>query len=371
MLTLFSCAKETLNPAEPSFELSALEVENLCQLGHDHIDNVRENYVVVDGDILYYRPALRELETIEKPLWQESGLEASDRQLTFKELSRVIAYDNLTIKAYAEGFSLAMLQELVLAARVWNSQVHCKVRFEITREPLGADMTIRNSTNTTLGQACFPINGQVGNLIELNENNLYNLPLTFNGPNCGPFTRTLDIQERVNIMIHEMGHTIGFFHADSNPNSITGNAGCGNTVVNEGFLLHGTTPNDISSVMTSGPIQLGASDCNINGINPADLRAAQLLYPDPGIADIPDIASITTVSGNTRRLTINYPASPAYYQVEICISPAGAPFRCFFTPATQNTFDFLAPPGFTLVRIAGLNYRGDFRTNYVQDGVQF
>ncbi|MEO1408784.1 MAG: hypothetical protein AAFW73_02825 [Bacteroidota bacterium] len=371
LISLFSCGKEQLEPVEQSLELTATEREHLCEMGYDQVDEVLEEYVRVEGDVLVYRPALHQPSFIDRPAWYDAGKEAIDRQLTLKQVDQVIAYDNLTIKAYVEGFSASFLPEIVLAARVWNSQFRCQVRFELTREPLGADMTIRNSTNITFGQACAPFNGQVGNLIELNEFGLLNTPVFFTSPNCGPITRTFNIQERVNVIIHEMGHSLGFFHADANAHTVTGTDACGTTFSGDGFFLHGTTANDITSVMTSGPIQFSTGDCTINGINAADLRAAQMLYPDPDPIDIPDIASLTTVSGNLRRVTIAYPANPAYYQLEICVQPSGGPLRCFRTIADQNSYDFLSPPGFTLVRVSGLNYRGDFQTNFVQDGVVF
>ncbi len=369
-LLLFSCQnKEELVLKQDAFQLSPAEEENLCLLGHAGADNVTEDFVLVQGDILYRRTELENLEFVEEVIPNSDGLLAGERQLTLKRPNRVVAYDDFTVTGYIESnFGPVITQALVLATQVWNSQLDCKVQIALSRDPAGTDFTIRNLVGSSYGQACFPLNGNIGNLVEINEVAL-NSPVNFS-PACGG-PRDFTLQEKVNIIVHEMGHILGFLHADIFAGGVTGFDVCGNILIGDGFLLHGTTPNDITSIMASGPTQLG--NCGVNNFNLADRRAAQLLYPEPGsqIVNIPVVNSITTVSGDLREVKIDYPISPAYFQVKICISNSGSPFRCFRGIGSDDTFQFQAPAGATTVRVSGLNYRGDYESNFNSKTVFF
>lgn len=162
---------------------------------------------------------------------------------------------------------------------------------------------------------------------------------------------------RVALLMHEIGHTLGFRHNNSGSEGNT--SPCGEILQN--ILLTGTPDNDPSSVMVT---PVSSSNTNISS---NDRLAVRLLYPPSYYT--PTILSVTQYSATLNKVTISGAISPYYYRVVLEVSRVsdGAIISTNSWNAVNN-FEYPifrpATPGLYRVRLYGVNYGGDFQSGW-------
>lgn len=188
-----------------------------------------------------------------------------------------------------------------------------------------------------LARSLYPAEGNVGRFLAIRSN--------FVGNN----------NKRVNVLMHEIGHVLGFRHNDSAGES---NLWCGLTMQN--ILLNKTPDVDDDSVMNS------VVDENNTDLSANDQLAARLLYP-PSYTT-PNIVSVTQYSQSLNKVTIT-PVSPFYYRVGLEVSRVSDGV-IISTQSWNAVSNFEYPiwrpttPGLYRVRLYGENYGGDFQSNW-------
>ena len=160
---------------------------------------------------------------------------------------------------------------------------------------------------------------------------------------------------RVALLMHEIGHTLGFRHNNSGGEGNT--SPCGDILQN--ILLTGTPDNDPSSVMVT---PVSSSNTNISA---NDQLAARLLYPPSYYT--PTILSVTQYSPTLNKVTISGAISPYYYRVVLEVSRVsdGAIISTNSWNAVNNfEYPIFRPtsPGSYRVRLYGVNYGADFQS---------
>ncbi len=185
----------------------------------------------------------------------------------------------------------------------------------------------------------FPSSGSIGRFISIR--------FDYGGTNAA----------RVALLMHEIGHSIGFRHNNSGSEGNT--TPCGASIQN--ILLTGTPDNDPSSVMVN---PVSSSNTNISS---NDQLAARLLYPPSYYT--PTITSVTQYSSSLNKVTISGAISPVYYKVVLEVSRVsdGVIMSTNSWNAVNNfEYPIFRPssPGLYRVRLYGVNYGADFQSNW-------
>lgn len=152
---------------------------------------------------------------------------------------------------------------LAYAIHEWNSVGDCRVNF-IQTDAASADIIVAQTDmgEYQYGLAEFPSGGQPGSTVYVT--NRFQLRDPDNGNALVQLTTGMDMW----VMIHELGHCIGFRHTDWH--IYEGTAGIGANVVPN------TPDNDPNSVMNSGNTSWLET---YSGLSQFDVEAVQFLYP--------------------------------------------------------------------------------------------
>lgn len=196
-----------------------------------------EEYYVVEGDIVIYKEDLLQPDTK-----QMKGPRTID--LSVVKANSFYVYTDNSIPTSGNGNWRPAIEE---ACRHWRDIGGCLIRLIPTSSPRIANITISFDNGlkgtTTMAQAPQPRNTSgPGPWLHIN-----------------PDYNNIGHSEKVYVIVHELGHTLGFKHTDGT----------------DGTHIEGTPLRDPASIMNSS---YGGGGWP--GFSQGDIIAAQKLYPD-------------------------------------------------------------------------------------------
>lgn len=170
------------------------------------------------------------------------------------------------------------------AINEWNSISNCAIKFILTAS--SPNVTIehfREENSNTVAEAYMPRSGNPGEKIKINIVNDY-----------------YSMDSKIHVLVHEMGHILGFRHTDGDTDSI---------------LIPGTSSLDPLSVMNS----TYGDNSGWKGFTQQDIKATQILYP--GVSSLTSSAQILcpgeTVTYTVPEELINTSPASIVYWTEI------------------------------------------------------
>lgn len=248
VLFAISCQKNELIPDVSKSSKQDVEemVATLKNVGLDEESlSIRNDYFLYEGDIVISFETVRLIQ--ENNDSNSSRLKAYRYAAPFFVTQENVRDIRIFIKQDARdnGWSSAIIS----ATYRWNEIDDCCVKMKIVASEGLADIVIStfNESSGTIAKAPWPTNGIVGDYVKINTQ--------FNN---------LTADEKLQTIVHELGHTIGFAHADGSTNNTSGTE-----------LIPGTSPIDnVNAVMH-------AFSHTWFGFSADEILAAQTLFPEP------------------------------------------------------------------------------------------
>lgn len=296
-------------------------VQRLIDMGFSPKEIVdRGSYFIVEGDILFWKENLREPPPVEPngpfdlPQFQwrtNNGVSGTNVQNI-----RV----NIT-SGLSAGWAAATRQAML----EWSAVSGTIIEFVETGP---ADLTVSSANiDPFVALSAFPANGKPGSTIQVD-----------------PDFESYSPSEKLFIMAHEFGHTIGFRHSNWSVN-LGGNCGPENANPNGAIIIGNTPDTDPNSVMNKCTAGVAW-----NGFSFWDIEAARVLYDEwPWL-------SVQMQPNNDRLLTWTSVTGAVSYQIhadyEYCVYEFGTPTchsggnASFSTTATEY-LDNVPPGGMT------------------------
>ena len=202
---------------------------------------------MVEGDIAFSKEEVEHL-------LQETPANGRTEQVRYEFLVSCEEVRNISVwvdTSIPSSGSNNWRYEVQQAIDEWNG-AHSSIRFVYTTKG-EADITVQSDNdeideNSVLAIAKFPKNGKAGNLIRINFDATGNVGAS--------------ADKKRHLMLHELGHTVGFHHTDA-------------TITNDTIHITGTPKFDYASVMKSTIGSFGPWP----GLSENDGTAARLLYP--------------------------------------------------------------------------------------------
>ena len=238
----FSCDKDDASQVVPDEEASLESNEELIKF-LESTDFEGKNIVfedgifVIDGDILISKEEVELYATQTKP---SAGNEKTDHWRSYYLVSNNYV-SNITV--YIESSVPSSWKTATRnAMSQWNAINGTRLYFSETSNRNAALIRVNTgySNQNWVAQAYLPFyNGRPGNLMTINTR--YN---------------SLSSGMKLFTMVHEMGHTFGFYHTDQS----------------QGIFIPGTPSVDANSVMNSYVLPW-------NGFTNGDIDAVQIMYP--------------------------------------------------------------------------------------------
>jgi hypothetical protein len=318
------------------------------------------DYIIAEGDIVLSKKSLYE------KMQRQDKYNPAEEQYALNGTA-VLSWANVPTINYFIDASVTNIPvdgadwvtAIVQSANDWNNIASCRVQFTRVFNAGAAELTFfadnaaavpacsRNLNNNTFAQARFPENDNIGTYISINDN--------------GPAT---SLDGKLTIMRHEIGHALGFRHSDmyqrlgNNANEgANGTTNCGQQVLG-GNLIHGTPSRDLGSVMVSATS--GFDNVNFNA---ADIRAAQILYPDA--CCYPEMYYIYTEPtgfGGRYYATVGIFYTLPWQSARLELyNLSGTLVQSWTVSGAQTEHQLLLTPrsGTFRMHVRGINYRGD------------
>jgi hypothetical protein len=273
------------------------------------------DFILVEGDIYLSKAQLRAVPLVNPgdPLRPRFQYHTTDLVSPYNVHD--IRVDISALEESHYGWALATREALTHWSGISDSYV-------VMTEGGPADITVQPTciSPTVAAYASFPAGGNTGPNIYVNA--------------C--FGSTTPSQ-RVRIMVHELGHTLGFRHSNYVQN--------GETAGTEGAVHVAGTPtsgNDPGSVMNGG-----TASATWAGFSAGDLTAVRALYPPPATPPspppaVPAMGTITvTNSGGNALLSWPALAGATRYQVALVITETQTNRQT----AQRNTYVHESPLG--------------------------
>lgn len=237
----FSCEKDDVNQVVPDEEEVLQSNEDLVKFlestGFEGRNIVFENgQFIIDGDILISKEEVEKYAAQKAPATNEK----TDHWRSYYLVNNNYV-SNITV--YIEGSVPSSWKTATRnAMNQWNSVNGTKLYFTETTNRNAALIRVNTSYSNQnwVARAYLPFyNGRPGDLMTINTR--------YNSLNSGMKLFT---------MVHEMGHTFGFYHTDQS----------------QGVFIPGTPSVDSNSVMNSYVLPW-------NGFTNGDIDAVQIMYP--------------------------------------------------------------------------------------------
>lgn len=294
ILFIFSCSKNREINVQDNVDQTILDKLDCLGFSSENVQMLDENTILIENDLILEKDMI--LNPEKHGFHVHSDIE--DRQYAAGTgVLSAANYGNITywIDPAVPANWVTAINE---ATTDWNAIASCNVNFtQVLNAPNAGDNCVVFTTHSTANPvalsrapaACFaipgatfargmfPIGGLVGSAVIIN--------LASN--------TTPNADGRRTIMRHEIGHTLGYRHADAVANS-EGNVACGGVNVGAPTLICGTPSAESTSIMwstTTGTVLVPFTN--------NDLRAARLLYPD-GIPQ--GIITMTSYNRNSGRI---------------------------------------------------------------------
>lgn len=225
------------------------------------------------------------------------------------------------------------------AAKKWNDITNCRINFVQVTTIGTADLIISSddASNTFLKSSLMNIESPTVATTDMPAKTL--------GSICKyiAIRRGSDPSNRLNAMMHELGHALGYYHSDGI----------------DGIHIHGTSTSDNNSVMLK---TISSNTTFTTG----DLRAARLFYPDI-ILSIGGFSILPDGSGRVK-MTITSPSTsyPIYWlKWERWNSSGTSLLEAKYVKCDVTTFSLSGiPKGTFKFRVCGYNYRKDVNSDF-------
>jgi hypothetical protein len=260
-----SCQKEEPKVNKPTPEASTDPLlQSLLDLGYkkEHIEE-KGKYFLVDGDLFIAKESLKDLETADNNPGGRKGQYIGANRGILGYVQR--AAISIRIDATASQWN----NDIVAAVRFWNTLDESRINLYITDRTTG-DIVIRGvaapgqtvgfPNPNAAGASQLPLNGNPANWVDLNTN-----------PNI--LTNVI----RRNVIVHELGHAVGFQHSDR--------VG----LTDAAQQVTGTPSSDANSIFNSGGAANQRNPTNNldgwMGFSYWDRVAIQTLYPEDYTGD--------------------------------------------------------------------------------------
>jgi len=381
LVLLQGCTKDEISSDEYSQEemakdlvlepLEALEetlvLKDIREWGYLE-DNILDfgDYYVVEGDMIFHKDEDYSLDAIDLKAGKQNSSEGKDEEIELNidgqwfTGNRVGNYLNRVVRihrnpALENGWETAITN----AVNAWNGV--CGIRLSaVTTLPANTDnlnvtvnhanLPLVNGARSTVARADFPNNtGRPGTIMEID-----------------PFFNNYSVAQKTTVMIHEIGHLIGFRHTDSRLGGrnepTTGNNNYGTAY---GYVHVAGTPTgaDANSIMNHN---IGGTTI---GFSTHDRTGALSLYPRPPVFGLtPDnmtlgptspIKTLNVTGSGPVVITINQGGSPG-----LLLSNGGS-FVSSLSINAPAVIEVYAPSvGSYSNRISRINLNSPTGTNY-------
>lgn len=246
-LFILGCNKEELIPHDgdiPENVKYESVMDIILAMGYDSEDiEEYDDFYLVEGDIMFPR----DLSFYQQNQGGTKQLQSASLVSLTNVASMAVFVDASIPTSGTDNWRSAVS----LAINDWNGITCTKVFFTEATSIATADIVVKSDNGTlndgVLASAGFPSSNQPFNQVLVNLNSLSNMTI-------------LEGQKRY-IMVHELGHCIGFHHTDGGA----------------GIHITGTAIVDPQSVMNAGASTIPSwSSFSTN-----DMKAVQILYPCP------------------------------------------------------------------------------------------
>ncbi len=237
-----SCMKEEMVPEIPS-EISQEVRDYFHNKGFDGENITKDDqYYRVEGDILF------SVDRVHQQLQRHENNGPTTEQYYLAE-SVINTQINADIKIALSPFLVDFRDEYLAAINQWNSIPNFKITLIDVSATGNYDILVEDGATSSCGESEFPSNGAPGSVIKINKANMSQ--------------DNYSDQDREGTIAHEIGHALGFMHAnvhDSQFGSVP---------------VPGVEEKDYNSLMV-----MGRCATNITKLNEWDKLAAQSVYPE-------------------------------------------------------------------------------------------
>lgn len=251
---LFSCKKSVQTEAAATNNDPVYNY--ILKMGYSakDIQDKGDKYIV-DGDIVFDKNSQPDYSTLDKPKTEQYGT------------ANYVGYDvQPSVPIYIDASMSSYSSEVNAAIALWNNVTNCRLKFWVVSLSGVAKIRVYMTGlgSGVCGQAYFPANGQPGAYVML-------------GSSLFPY---LSYDQRVSVIAHELGHTIGFRHTNWATNDGI-QSGTSNGAYFDAMHMLGTpTGGDPNSIMNGSTC--GAAPTALSNF---DILAMQVLYPANPPAD--------------------------------------------------------------------------------------
>ncbi len=351
-----SCEKEkniVATDINDSFAAEQREILDYFDSKNYNLDSVqfRGDMVFYESDIAWYRSDLMKtirgefiLENDNDPDLEDMVF-AKDRQQALADNEMVNAITSSNVKNITYFIRPSVLADcgvnwfnvIAVAAADWTGLSNCRVNIGRTFVESSADIIIGSDIDTGMplqaqnlpfgvtAIAAFPMDGVPGRFISINA--------------------SLDwMPKKRSTIIHEMGHTLGFWH----------------TGTNEAQRVHGTPANESGSVMNLSQWNGGSN------FKPGDIRMARMFYPDT--YNMPTNFNAQNLGGGELGISYRNPANLTrpYYWIRLAVyntngNIISVQYRRSTVSGSNNSHNFILYgwKGTYLFALRGCNFRRD------------
>ncbi|MEW7280732.1 M57 family metalloprotease [Aquimarina sp. 2201CG1-2-11] len=240
----------------------ALEI--LEDLGFNTFNATIDNeYIIIEDDILMEIAFI--LENHKKGDSAIESKQSLSKKHTFYGGRVSNEYNNRVRFSMAENMQADWLPALQIAISRYNKVNECRVHMSYTTGSAHSHISYKNLGGNTLGWGEYPRKTIHSNL------KIYRKPGT--KIHIDPVrTRNTSLEDKIHLLMHEMGHNMGFDHVFDNATHKA-------RFSFKGTQIAGTTIYEANSVMNADGYDSGG----IFTVN--DKRALQIIYPGPFISD--------------------------------------------------------------------------------------
>jgi|GEM_PF-2593317 len=299
-------------------ETIPLEIADFLECNGFDIEEgyLQDGFIMVEGDIALDKLSLEEAMLFEADRPALEG-ELDVRQNAVNPNLMVALNNTINIPFFIDDSveddvdnGGLWVDAIELAVDRWTDITQCRISFTEVNNPTTTGINFHSDEDLAALPAClenlpfnviaaaqFPATGRPGRFISINVDDVVN-----------------NNNERISTAMHEIGHALGYRHADAlGVEPVTGGGACGFNGLNR---LDGTLFNDQNSVMTSGANFPTTFSSN-------DIKAARYAYPETYSTPSVYNHTVTSNTSTTRVVTLyaNYSGTYPYHIVIERLAP--------------------------------------------------